>query len=162
MIGSFKGALCLCDWTYRKKRTDIDQRIQKGLQATYKKESSPVIEKTKSQLQEYFDAERSSFDIPLCLVGSAFQKEVWQKVILIPFGKTLSYLELSQQLQNPKAIRAVAAANGANAISIIVPCHRIVGSDGSLTGYAGGLQAKKSLLQLEQSLPGSDQMSLFE
>ena len=97
------------------------------------------------------------------MFGSDFQKSVWNALIQIPFGETKSYLALSQQLQNPDAIRAVASANGANAISIIVPCHRIIGSDGSLVGYAGGLEAKKKLLRLEgiQQFSKPGQIQLF-
>jgi len=95
------------------------------------------------------------------LVGSDFQKQVWNELLKIRFGQTLSYLELSRNLGNEKAIRAVASANGANAISILVPCHRVIGSDGSLTGYAGGLGANKKLLELEGALK-SDQLDLFK
>jgi len=93
-------------------------------------------------------------------VGSDFQKTVWEKLLTIPYGKTTSYLELSRMLGDEKAIRAVATANGANAISIIVPCHRVIGSDGSLTGYAGGLNAKQKLLQLE-GMNFGEQLELF-
>jgi methylated-DNA-[protein]-cysteine S-methyltransferase len=91
------------------------------------------------------------FNVPLLFVGSDFQKQVWNALMQIPFGVTKSYMELSKQFGNEKAIRAVASANGANAISIMVPCHRIIGSNCELTGYAGGLPVKKQLLQLEGS-----------
>jgi methylated-DNA-[protein]-cysteine S-methyltransferase len=143
--------LCLCDWRFRKMRTSIDERIQSGLKATYAEEGSDIIEETQAQLSQYFSGERKQFDLPLLLVGSEFQKQVWNELIRIPFGKTESYADLSKKLGNIEAIRAVASANGANAISIIVPCHRILGSDGSLTGYAGGLATKKKLLQLEKA-----------
>ena len=94
-------------------------------------------------------------------MGTDFQKEVWTELIKIPYGESRTYLELSKQLGNELAIRAVASANGANAISIIVPCHRIIGSDGKLIGYAGGLSAKKKLLELEGALK-TNQLSLFE
>ena len=100
-------------------------------------------------MDEYFARKRKTFDIPLLLVGTEFQKSVWQELQNIPYGKTLSYGELSQRLGEPKAVRAVAAANGANPISIFVPCHRVIGRDHKLTGYAGGLAAKKELLELE-------------
>ncbi len=111
-----------------------------------------------TQLEEYFAQKRTSFDVPLLLCGSDFQKRVWQELLQVPYGTTISYLELSRKLGDEKAIRAVASANGANAISILVPCHRIIGSNGELTGYAGGLRAKKSLLQLEGALA---QLDLF-
>jgi methylated-DNA-[protein]-cysteine S-methyltransferase len=103
----------------------------------------------KKQLDEYFTNKREIFDLPLDLKGTEFQKKVWNELMKIPFGKTITYKELSLRLGNLKAIRAVAAANGANPVSIIVPCHRVIGSDGSLTGYAGGLWRKRWLLDFE-------------
>jgi methylated-DNA-[protein]-cysteine S-methyltransferase len=161
LIASFKDELVLCDWKYRKMRVAIDQRILTGLAATFVVKTSKLIEETIRQLEEYFKNERTAFDIPIRFVGTDFQISVWQKLIEIPFGKTNSYLELSNQLGNPKAIRAVASANGANAISILIPCHRIIGSNGELTGYAGGLPAKKKLLTLENKTIGNEQFSLF-
>lgn len=152
LLGSYEGKLCLADWKYRKMRTSIDKRLQKGLNAKYVEESSEVIVETMKQLDAYFANERKLFDIPLLMVGTDFQKSVWQGLMKIPYGTTASYLELSKKIGNEKAVRAVASANGANAISIMIPCHRIIGSDGSLTGYAGGLATKKKLLELEQNL----------
>ena len=103
------------------------------------------------QLDEYFSRKRKSFDLPLDLKGTEFQKKVWNELLRIPFGKTVTYKDLSLKLGNLKAIRAVGAANGSNPVSIIVPCHRVIGSDGSLTGYAGGLWRKKWLLEHESS-----------
>lgn len=160
IIGSYDGKLCICDWRYRKMRTAVDNRIKKGLNATFIEETSPVIEATKVALNQYFKDELTVFTIPLLFVGTTFQQSVWNALIKIPYGKTASYLELSRLLGNEKAIRAVATANGANSISILVPCHRIIGSNGSLVGYAGGLPAKKKLLQLEKAL-GNEQLSLF-
>lgn len=110
------------------------------------------------QIQEYFDGKRIEFTFPLNLSGTEFQKKVWQEILKIPYGKTYSYSKLSQKLGNIKAIRAVASANGRNPIWIVVPCHRIIGSDGSLTGYAGGLWRKKWLLEHENP---KKQKSLF-
>ena len=149
IIGSYDDKLCLSDWRYRKMRTTIDSRIQKALQAEYVEDSSEVIEEAIKQLEEYFAHKRKVFDIPLLMFGTDFQKSVWKGLISIPYGKTASYLELAKNIGNEKAVRAVASANGANAISILIPCHRIIGSDGSLTGYAGGLDVKKKLLMLE-------------
>jgi methylated-DNA-[protein]-cysteine S-methyltransferase len=101
------------------------------------------------QLDEYFQKKRESFDLELDLEGTEFQKRVWNELMKIPFGKTTTYKELSLKLGNLKAIRAVGTANGANPVSIIIPCHRVIGSDGSLTGYAGGLWRKKWLLEHE-------------
>ena len=116
------------------------------------------LQKCVLQLEEYFIGKRTHFDLKLQLVGTDFQKSVWQELQNIPSGKTISYLEQSKKMNNVLAIRAIAAANGKNPISIIVPCHRVVGSDGSLTGYAGGLWRKKWLLEHENP---SNQISLF-
>ena len=158
ILGSSDGKLCLADWRYRRMRTTVDKRLQKALTAIYIEEKTGLIEQTITQLTEYFDGMRKSFDIPVLLVGTDFQKSVWETLITIPFGKTESYLGLSRKLGDEKAIRAVASANGANAISIIVPCHRIIGSNGDLVGYAGGLPAKKKLLTLE-GVFNSEQLS---
>jgi len=160
IIGSYDNKLCLCDWRYRKMRDSIDTRIKKGLNAEFVDETSTVIQNTIGELEEYFNDKRSSFSIPLLLVGTDFQKLVWDVLLTIPFGQTESYISLSKKLKNEKAIRAVGTANGANAISILVPCHRIIGSNGDLVGYAGGLAAKKKLLTLENALDLS-QLSLF-
>ena len=101
------------------------------------------------QLQDYFDGKRTTFTFPLNPSGTDFQKKVWDELLHIPFGKTCSYLDLSKKLGDVKAIRAVASANGKNPLWIVIPCHRVIGSDGSLTGYAGGLWCKKWLLEHE-------------
>ncbi len=152
IIGSFKNKLCMLDWKYRKMRTSIDTRILKGLNATFIEKDSTIIQKTINQLNEYFNLEREEFNIPLLMVGTPFQQEVWKALIKTPYSMTSTYLQLSKDINNEKALRAVANANGANAISIIVPCHRIIGTNGNLTGYAGGLSVKKKLLELEQRL----------
>jgi methylated-DNA-[protein]-cysteine S-methyltransferase len=149
IAGDFNGMLCLLDWKYRRTRSSIDKRISEGLNAQYKVGNTPIIEHLKIQLSNYFTRNAYEFDLPIQTVGTDFQKTVWNELLKIPYGETRSYLELSQRLGNEKAIRAVASANGANAISIIIPCHRIIGSNGELTGYAGGIPAKKKLLQLE-------------
>lgn len=130
-------------------RTGIDNRIKTGLHADYIENESEIIIETKKQLNEYFKGIRKEFDLPLLFVGTEFQKKVWETLMQIPYGTTVSYLNLSKKLDNPKAIRAVASANGANAISIIVPCHRIIGSNGSMVGYAGGIAIKEKLLGIE-------------
>lgn len=154
ILGSFGDKLCLCDWTDGKRRILIDSRIQKGLNARYEQGSSDMIAHAATQLDEYFCGSRCEFDVPLLFVGSDFQQSVWQVLLEIPYGTTESYLALSQRLGNPKAIRAVAAANGANPISIFVPCHRVIGSNQKLTGYGGGLAAKQLLLELEMNNGG--------
>jgi methylated-DNA-[protein]-cysteine S-methyltransferase len=112
------------------------------------------------QLHEYFASARTQFDIPLAPAGTLFQKRVWQALVDIPFGKTCSYSEIALKLGDINAVRAVAAANGLNPIAIIIPCHRVIGKDGSLTGYAGGLARKQQLLALEQKL-SAGQLNLW-
>lgn len=160
ILGDLEGQLCLADWRYRKMRSQIDQRIQSLSGAEYVEEETALILEVKKQFEAYYSGELNQFEIPLLLLGTDFQKTVWNALIEIPYGTTSSYLQLSRKLGNEKAIRAVATANGANAISIIVPCHRIIGSDGDLVGYAGGLPAKKKLLALENP-DKSVQLDLF-
>lgn len=117
-----------------------------------------VLAEAVTQLQEYFEGKRTEFNFRLNPQGTEFQQKVWQELLQIPFGKTTSYLDLSKKLGDVKAIRAVASANGKNPLWIVVPCHRVIGSDGSLTGYAGGLWRKKWLLEHESPSP---QQSLF-
>jgi methylated-DNA-[protein]-cysteine S-methyltransferase len=109
----------------------------------------PILLETERQLKEYFQGKRKSFSLKLDLIGTKFQNDVWQALLAIPFGETRSYGQIARQLGNPQATRAVGAANGRNPISIIVPCHRVIGSSGKLTGFAGGLKAKAHLLGLE-------------
>ena len=110
---------------------------------------SPVLSETARQLQEYFAGTRSQFELELDFTGTPFQKRVWQALLTIPFGETRSYSQIARQIGNPNAVRAVGAANGRNPISIVAPCHRVIGASGSLTGFAGGLEAKQYLLALE-------------
>ncbi len=152
ILGSLGDYLCLCDWRYRKMRTTIDARLEKVLRASFVEGETELAKEAMTQLEEYFASQRKVFNIPLLLAGTDFQKSVWMQLQKIPFGQTFSYSQLSEQLGDKKAVRAVANANGANAISLFIPCHRIIGSDGQLTGYAGGLGAKEKLLQLESSL----------
>jgi methylated-DNA-[protein]-cysteine S-methyltransferase len=107
------------------------------------------------QLREYFDGERTEFDLPLALDGTAFQRRVWAELRAIPYGQTVSYGQLADRLGQPSAARAVGLANGKNPVGIIVPCHRVVGSDGGLTGYGGGIQRKRYLLAHEQRVSGT-------
>ncbi len=160
LLGTFENKLCLCDWKYRKQRNAIDKRIQKALDADYVKGDSSIIEEAMIQLDAYFHKERTTFDLPLNFAGTHFQKGVWEELAKIPYGETISYTELSKRLNNPLGIRAIASANGANALSIIIPCHRIIGANGDLVGYAGGIAAKKKLLELEGALI-QNQLDLF-
>ena len=120
--------------------------------ATENAPNHPILAKARQQLEEYFAKERTVFDIPLGLEdGTLFQRSVWQQLLPIPFGRTCSYGDIARAIGKPDAVRAVGAANGRNPLSIIVPCHRVIGQNGSLTGYAGGLEIKKMLLDLENS-----------
>ncbi len=132
--------------------------ISVASEGTVSIEIPKVLQNAVTQLQEYFEGSRKDFTINLNPQGTDFQKKVWQELLNIPFGKTISYLELSKKLGDVKAIRAVASANGKNPLWIVVPCHRVIGSDGSLTGYAGGLWRKKWLLEHESS---QKQQTLF-
>jgi len=160
ILGEFENQICICDWKYRKKRSKIDKRIKSILKASFKTEETDLLKKAKEQLTEYFEQKRQVFDLPILFAGSEFQRSVWEELVKIPFGKTDSYLGLAKKLGNEKAVRPVASANGANSISIIVPCHRIIGSDGELVGYAGGLLVKMKLLKLEGAVEDA-QMSIF-
>ena len=119
------------------------------LDADFEEGASETIGKAAGQLDEFFAGRRRTFDVPLLLVGTDFQKTVWRELLKIPFGTTVSYGEMARRIGMPKAVRAVANANGANALSLFVPCHRVIGSDRSLTGYAGGLDVKRALLERE-------------
>lgn len=159
ILGSYGKKLCLCDWTLKHRRIRIDKRIQKLWNARYETKESDVTQRAAAQLDEYFGRKRTIFDIPLLFSGTDFQKTVWNELLNIPYGTTLSYLKLAERIGNAKAVRAVACANGANPISIFVPCHRVIGSspkgviesNPKLVGYAGGLVAKKFLLEVESN-----------
>lgn len=153
IIGSAGDRLCLCDWFAGRHRAATDRKIQKCLNAVYEEGSSDIIIRTTAELDEYFAGRRKTFDIPTVFTGTAFQNTVWTELTKIPYGTTISYGELARRIHNPKAVRAVAAANAVNPISIIVPCHRVIGSDNSLTGYGGGLDVKKMLLKIENAWP---------
>lgn len=113
-------------------------------------DSDAMLLTAKTQLEEYFLGIRNQFDLPLAAVGTPFQMQIWQALTKIPFGETCSYQDLANAIGNPKAVRAVGLANGKNPISVIVPCHRVIGKNGKLTGYAGGVERKAALLKLEQ------------
>lgn len=148
-LGSYGERLCLCEWLSGKQNDAVRRRLTRHLGERFIAGTSDVITRASGLLDRYFAGEQPSFDIPLLFVGTDFQMRVWNELLTIPYGKTVSYATLAARLGHPTATRAVAAANGMNAISIFAPCHRVIGSDGSLTGYAGGLETKRFLLQLE-------------
>ncbi|MDR1860559.1 MAG: methylated-DNA--[protein]-cysteine S-methyltransferase [Bacteroidales bacterium] len=150
LLGAYGDKLCLCNWVNGMHSENVNRRLHRDLQANYRESASEVIQYAAAQLDEYFAGKRTMFDVPLLFTGTDFQKRVWQQLLEIPYGATVSYAGQAMHLGLPRAVRAVANANGANAISIFAPCHRVVGSDNSLTGYGGGLAAKKYLLELEQ------------
>lgn len=113
-------------------------------------ERTELTDRAMEQLREYFSGQRKQFELPYELRGTEFQKKVWAALEAIPYGQTRSYREIAQAVGNPKAVRAVGAANGKNPMWIVVPCHRVIGADGGLTGYAGGVELKRALLELEQ------------
>ncbi len=141
--GALCGVILKTMWpTFAKRFTPAADRV------------TPVLKTTTRQLDEYFAGKRRSFDLPLELSGTVFQKKAWGALAGIPYGTTKTYREQAQAIRSPKAFRAVGHANGLNPFCIVLPCHRVVGSDGSLTGYAGGLEAKRFLLALEGSKLG--------
>jgi methylated-DNA-[protein]-cysteine S-methyltransferase len=126
---------------------DNPRRVRLG--SVSEDKNNPVLLETERQLNDYFAGKRKSFSVKLDFKGTEFQKKVWAALLTIPFGETRSYGQIAKQIENPKAVRAVGAANGKNPISIIAPCHRVIGSTGKLTGFAGGLETKAHLLALE-------------
>ena len=149
LLGSIDGRLCMCDWAESIHGDAAGKRLQRLLHADFKEKKSAVTEMAARQLDEYFAGTRRRFELPLLFAGTDFQKKVWNELLNIPYGETASYAAIAERTGMPKAVRAVANANGANALSIIVPCHRVIGSNSTLTGYGGGLPAKKFLLELE-------------
>jgi len=123
--------------------------------------NNPILQTTADQLGEYFAGDRTEFDVPLDLRGTEFQVQTWKSLAKIPYGETSSYGRQAASIGRPKAVRAIGAANGRNPVSVVLPCHRVVGSNGSLTGFAGGLEAKRFLLNLEARSAGHPEDRLF-
>lgn len=151
LLGALCGRLCMCDWLDRADRESVDRRLAARLDAVMEYGPSDVTLHASQLLDGYFAGKIREFDLPLLFAGTDFQKDVWKCLLTIPYGSVVSYSGLARLAGRTDATRAVANAVGANAMSIFVPCHRIIGSDGSLTGYAGGLAAKKHLLALENA-----------
>lgn len=150
LAGATEEGICLLEFTERDILSKEFRDLTNHLKAEIKEGESKHFETLRTQLNEYFDAKRKTFDVPLVMIGTDFQKEVWNELLRIPFGTTRSYKEQSIAINKLDAIRAVAAANGSNKIAIVIPCHRVIGENGSLTGYGGGLWRKKWLLDLEK------------
>lgn len=149
LIGSLDDRLCLCNWQSGKPGDSIMLRLRRILGAEFRHGHSDVCEKAAHELDDYFEGKRRQFDIPLLMAGTEFQERVWRQLLCLPYGSRVSYGEMARTMGMPGAVRALANAAGANAISVFVPCHRVTGSDGSLTGYGGGLEVKRALLILE-------------
>ena len=147
--GTSDNGLCLLEFTDRRMLETEFEDLSKRLGARITVDRTEIHRETEDQLNAYFKGKRKSFDLPLDMPGTPFQQSVWKELLKIPYGQTRSYLQQAKSLGNPQAIRAVARANGMNRIAIVVPCHRVIGSNGQLTGYAGGLARKKWLLDLE-------------
>lgn len=150
ILASMGEALCLCDWNGKPCAERSKRRIARYVDAEFCTASSPVLEQAKLQLDDYFAGHRPSLHVPLHPFGTDFQLRVWQALLQIPYGETRSYLEIAQRIGNPRGVRAVAQAIGANGIGILIPCHRVIGCDRSLKGFAGGLDKKSYLLELER------------
>ncbi len=154
-IGSIGEKLCMCDWCNSKKHHQNIQRLKQQLNAELKEGSSGTINNAIAQLNEYFSGIRQRFDISLLLIGTEFQKAIWNQLTNIPYGSTVIYSTIARVCSHPESVRATANAIGANPMSIIIPCHRVIGKSGALTGYAGGIAAKQALLNLEKTATGS-------
>lgn len=152
LLGSAGDRLCLCDWMHDGSPSRTSARIFRNLKTVLTAGVSPATDRAAAQLDAYFAGRLRAFDVPMLFIGTPFQKVVWEALTSVAFGDTVSYASVARRIGRPEAVRAVANAIGANPLSIIVPCHRVVGSDGSLTGYAGGLEAKRMLLGFERSL----------
>lgn len=155
--------ICLFDFPYRKMMPQIRQRVLRAFEVEPVIEEHPLFNELEEQLLAYFNGTLREFDLPLQFIGTEFQQSVWKALFSIPYGQTRSYKQQSIFLGNEKAIRAVAKANGENCLAILVPCHRVIGEDGALIGYAGGLRNKQWLLQHELKWSGKAmQQRLFE
>lgn len=150
ILASIGSALCLCDWNDQPCAEHHLHRISRYVHADFHVATSAVLEQAKRQLDEYFAGCRTAFSIPLHPVGTDFQLRVWSALCSIPYGETRSYKHIAQSIGCPQGVRAVAQAIGANGICIIIPCHRVVGSNGALTGFTGGLDKKAYLLGQEK------------
>lgn len=166
VLGSLGDKLCMCDWLVPGHHERIVSRLRRTLHAEFREQAaaemqsdaefreqaSHVMLQAAAQLDEYFEGRRKTFSVPLLFVGTDFQQRVWRVLLTIPYGHTLTYAQLADRIGQPRAVRAVASACGANALSLFAPCHRVIGSNHTLTGYAGGLNAKRRLLMAEKCM----------
>lgn len=149
-MGATDKGICLFDFVDRQRMDTIMDRVVAMRGGPYMEGEHPLFEVLETEIGEYFAGTRKTFDVPVDMVGSPFQVRVWEALLEVPYGETRTYKQQTERLGDEKAIRAVANANGSNGIAILVPCHRIIGTNGSLTGYGGGIQRKQALLMLER------------
>jgi AraC family transcriptional regulator of adaptative response/methylated-DNA-[protein]-cysteine methyltransferase len=143
--------ICLLEFTDRKLLENQFKTLTRLMNATFIHGTNKNIDILQKQLNEYFEGKRKEFSVPLIIPGTEFQQAVWRELQRIPYGSTCSYSQQAAALNKPKAVRAVAHANGMNRIAIVIPCHRVIGENGNLTGYSGGIERKKWLIDLEKS-----------
>lgn len=146
-----ENGLCLFDFEDTKNLDKELLQVSEKLQSTIYEEENTILKLLKTQITEYFNGQRESFSVPLILIGTKFQREVWQTLLKIPYGNTISYLHEATLMGKPKSVRAVANANGRNKIPILIPCHRVIGANKTLTGYSGGIWRKEFLINLEKN-----------
>lgn len=154
LLGVRGRALCLCDWMRGDRISKSLRRMEKYklLEVYADEDDASLLDRAEKELDEYFAGNRIQFDLPLSPLGTDFQLKVWEELLAVPYGMTCSYRNIASQIGSGLSVRAAANAIGANPLSIFIPCHRIIGSDGSLTGYAGGIEAKTYLLKHEKRL----------
>ena len=149
LLGAIGSRLCLCCWKASERSLRVAERVRRMCGAEFVESHSAVIEHAVAELDEYFAGRRTDFDVPLLFIGTDFRQSLWNGLAGIPYGHKVTYGEMARRLGCPRSVRAVANAAGANPLSLFAPCHRVIGADGSLTGYAGGLEVKRALLDLE-------------
>jgi AraC family transcriptional regulator of adaptative response/methylated-DNA-[protein]-cysteine methyltransferase len=157
VAGALSQGICLLDYSDRYTPEQIGAMLHRRFGQPVLATTSPLLERLRDELSRYFASMLTVFTVPLLPSGTPFQQRVWAELQCIPYGETISYSELAHRIGQPKAVRAVAQANGLNPISILIPCHRVIGKDGQLTGYSGGLWRKRLLLELECTAPAPTQ-----
>lgn len=151
LLGDYSGRLCLAVWAADSQPACVIKRVCSRLHTQPRYGSSALLDRAAEELDQYFRGERHDFDLPLLPIGTGFQLQVWNQLLTIPYGTTISYAGQAAHMGRPTATRAIAHANGLNALSIFIPCHRVIGADGKPTGYAGGIEAKRWLTDWERA-----------
>ncbi len=154
VLGSIADKICFLEFYLPERYKEMSGKLRKVFEADLVEGTNEVIEQADKELQEYFAGKRKKFTVPLDLRGTEFELKIWNQLLKIPYGQVVSYSDIAKRIHNPKSVRAVGGANHSNPVAIIVPCHRVVGKNGSLTGYGGGMDKKRLLLDLESgSIP---------